>query len=434
MVSPATAGAGLLHWWYDGGKSIVPLDLTTPDGADAYRRLAASADLIIENEAPGRLSSLGLDHADMVATNPRLVQVSLTPFGRNGPWAHWQSTDLVASALGGVLSVSGTAEHAINPWGRQSQHFGAYTAAICGLAAVRAAHETGHGQLVDVSLHEVIASSIEQLWFEYHYDDVLPLAKIAPRQGSLHWLRAYVVSRCKTGWCMISPTPAAGPLLEWMVEEGVEGAPELAKTDSADLLVHLDSVMDATRRFALTKDAGPLFLEAQSRHVAFGEVQSVAQVATNPQFEFRGFIHEIAGTDVKRPGHPVVYRGTPLDGPKSPLAGDIGDILSEWGAGSSATDAATTEGPTSQACSYGPYRMRSSARLLCVGSMWTPRSTDAISAQSCTISRSASTRSTCRASTAPNCLATSPSGPRPSASSKAGRWPRPPESSSSSCC
>ena len=330
MATPIAAGAGLYDWWYDGGKRVVPLDLATPAGADAYRRLAAGADLIIEDEAPGRLAALGLDHADLVATNPTLVQVSLTPFGRTGPWAQWQSSDLVSAALGGVLSVSGTAERAINSWGRQNQHFGSFSAVNSGLAAVRAARVTGRGQLVDVALHEVIPSSMEHLWFEYFYDDHLPIPKIAVRQGSLHWLGAYVVVPCRTGWCMITPTPAPAPLLQWMAEHGIEGAAELVDADPSEILLQVGAVMDMTRRFALLKDSGELFTEGQARRVAFGEVQTVAQVAANPQFAFRGFIKEIPGTDVRRPGHPLVYSATPVDPPAAPVTAALDEVLAAW--------------------------------------------------------------------------------------------------------
>ena len=328
----AVAGGGLLDWWYDGGKRRLPLDLDREADAQAYRRLAAKADLIIENEPLGRLTALGLDHGDLVGANPALVQVSLTPFGRTGPWARWQTTDLVSSALGGVLSVSGTPEQAINPWGRQSLHFGSFAAAVSGLAAVHHARVSGRGQLVDVSMHEVVATTVEHLWFQYWYDDALPLPKLALRQGALHWLRAYDVTKCKSGWCMISPTPAAPPLLEWMAECGTPGAAEVAQLDSSSVLTHLEPIMAMTRQFALTKDAGELFTEAQARHVAFGEVQSVAQVSANPQFAFRGFIRSTTGAAVSlpRPGHPVVYGSTPLDAPSAPLDGDLEQVLREW--------------------------------------------------------------------------------------------------------
>ena len=86
-MADATAAqrGGLLDWWYDGGKQLVPLRLDDPADQDRYRRLAAVADLIIDTARPGRLAQLGLDHGSLVGDNPRLVQVSLTaaPSQRN---------------------------------------------------------------------------------------------------------------------------------------------------------------------------------------------------------------------------------------------------------------------------------------------------------------------------------------------------------------
>ena len=80
MRDPETAArGGVLDWWYDGGKHRLDLDLDTEAGRDAYRRLAAVADLIIDTEPPGRLAALGLAHADLQVSNPKLVQISLTP-------------------------------------------------------------------------------------------------------------------------------------------------------------------------------------------------------------------------------------------------------------------------------------------------------------------------------------------------------------------
>src|SRR5947209_8625663 len=105
MVDPAAAErGGLLDWWYDGGKISMPLRLDDDTDRQRYRELAAGADLIIDTVSPGRLTELGLDHAALAADHPRLVQVSLTPFGQHGPWAHWSTSDLVAGALVGVLS------------------------------------------------------------------------------------------------------------------------------------------------------------------------------------------------------------------------------------------------------------------------------------------------------------------------------------------
>ena len=79
------ARGGLLDWWLEGGKRWVDVDVATEAGRTAYRRLAETADLVIETQPPGRLAELGIDRDDVAAANPALVQVSLTPFGRTGP-------------------------------------------------------------------------------------------------------------------------------------------------------------------------------------------------------------------------------------------------------------------------------------------------------------------------------------------------------------
>ena len=87
---------GVLDWWLDGGTRWIDADIATTDGQGVYRRLAERADLVIETQPPGRLGDFGVDHADVSTSNPALVQVSLTPFGRTGPRAEWQTSDLVA--------------------------------------------------------------------------------------------------------------------------------------------------------------------------------------------------------------------------------------------------------------------------------------------------------------------------------------------------
>ncbi len=132
-MSGAAAGrGGLLDWWFDGGTRRLTLDLDSEQDRGRFKELAARADLLIETAPPGRLSALGLDYADLRQLNPALVQVSLTPFGSQGPRTGWQVSDLVSAALGGVLSVTGDPEQPINGWGRQAFNIGGTYAAIAG--------------------------------------------------------------------------------------------------------------------------------------------------------------------------------------------------------------------------------------------------------------------------------------------------------------
>ncbi|MEY2450201.1 MAG: hypothetical protein QOH79_3677, partial [Acidimicrobiaceae bacterium] len=336
MQSAETAQrGGLLDWWYDGGKRRVSADLDTDEGRSHYRRLAEAADLVIETEAPGRLTDLGIDHDDLVGANPRLVQVSLTPFGRTGPRASWQTTDLVTAALGGVLSLSGLPDEPVNPWGRQSFNVASFMAAICGLAGVRAARVTGTGQHIDLAMHEAVCTTVEQLFFQYWFDDVQPYAKVAPRQGSLHWIGAYVVVPAKSGWLMISPAPNVPGLLKWMADEAFEEGRDLIALSLEEVVADVPRLMKTMASFALTRDANSLFHEAQGRHIAFGEVQSVAQVAANPQHAFRRFFRTVAwdGPEARVPGPVARFHGTPVAAPAPPPAApiELDELARDWG-------------------------------------------------------------------------------------------------------
>ncbi len=333
MVDPAAdALGGVLDWWYDGGKRQVDLDLGTERGRANYRALARRADVVIECEVPGSLSRLGLDHEHLVIENPQLTQISLTPYGRTGPRAGWVSSDLVAGAMGGVMSITGLADEPLNSWGGQNHNFGGFAAAICALAGVRSARRTGVGQLVDLSLHEVVTGSIENLFMQYFFDDLLPMPKVAQRQGSLHWLGIYEVAPARTGYVMITPTPAAQPMVAWMLERGIEAARPFEGAPVEELLANAPALMAAMREFLLTEDAGPLFVEAQARHIAFGEVQTVAQAADNPQYRFRELYRSEASTGVTSPARLVRFVGTPVGAPRppAPQPADVEAILASW--------------------------------------------------------------------------------------------------------
>ena len=301
LADPAAAAlGGVADWWYDGGKRRCPVDLSTPEGQDAYRRLALAADVVVETERPGRLAEAGIDYPDISAVNPALVQVSITPFGRTGPRAQWLGSDLVAAAMGGMMALTGLADRPLNVWGRQAYNYAGFVAATSGVAAALSARSTGRGAHLDLSIHETVTGSIENLFMQYFFDDLLPLPKVAPRQGALHWLGAYDLAECRGGdggYVMITPTPTPDLLFEWMIEAGPDESGREVKrwlgVDPADMLLDVVEVMDAVRRWIAPQDAHEVWWEAQERHVAFGGVLDIAEVCANPQFAHRGFFADV---------------------------------------------------------------------------------------------------------------------------------------------
>ena len=333
MAGAAAERGGLLDWWYDGGKQRLEIDLDTTAGQSQLRDLAAHTDLFIETEPPGKLAQRGLDFPDLHALNPRLVQVSLTPFGRQGPRANWQTSDLVSSALGGMLSVNGTPDAPLNTWGRQSFNIGGFYAALCALAGVYAARQTGQGQHIDLSMHQSVISCTEHVLMFWFFQNLLPIP-FGGRQGSVHWSGAFEVAACASGHAMITPAINTMALLDWMEADGMVG--DLREIDFSDLIKFLPKVphiMQLLRAWAATKNAHELFLTAQERHLPFGEVQTIAEASLSPQLQARGFFRNVDGngSHVQVPGPLFRPFKTPAPAPQPPVAADsVSTILQRW--------------------------------------------------------------------------------------------------------
>ena len=134
-------------------KRSLAIDIARPEGADLIRRLAAQADVFVENFKVGGLARYGLDFASISAINPRIVYCSITGFGQTGPYADRPGYDFVAQGMGGFMSVTG--EEGGGPLragvAMADLSTGMY-AAVSILAALRHAERTGEGQQIDLSL------------------------------------------------------------------------------------------------------------------------------------------------------------------------------------------------------------------------------------------------------------------------------------------
>ena len=144
---------------FNAGKRSIVLDLDTTDGADAFRRLARTADVIIEPSDPTALERRGLAVAELRADNPRLIGAGVTPFGRTGPYSHYIASELTAVAMSGVLNNTGDPDLPPVKESLDSGFFHAGVSAALGvLLAIYDMERTGFGQDVDVSVQEVAAS------------------------------------------------------------------------------------------------------------------------------------------------------------------------------------------------------------------------------------------------------------------------------------
>lgn len=153
-------------------KRSVVLDLHADGDRDQFRRLAASADVVVESFAPGVLDSWGLGFEDLKAVQPRTVLVSITPFGQSGPYARYKSSEIVAYGMGGPMIGNGQPDdEPLKLGGYMAQYQTGNAAATAALGALTMAEaRDGHPVHVDISALEVqLASSDRRTTFLLNY-------------------------------------------------------------------------------------------------------------------------------------------------------------------------------------------------------------------------------------------------------------------------
>ena len=161
IESPAALGASTMGGSRDGpdfqnlhrNKRSITLNLKTPEGIEIFKRMASEADVIVENYRPGVKKRLGIDYETLQSLNPRLVYVSISGFGQDGPFADRPGFDQIAQGMGGLMSITGEP-------GAGPMRVGIPIADLCaGLLAAQGAllalldrERTGKGQWVQTSL------------------------------------------------------------------------------------------------------------------------------------------------------------------------------------------------------------------------------------------------------------------------------------------
>ena len=148
-----------LFWWaYTRNKRSITLDIDHPDGRALLRQLAARADFLIESDTPGALAARALGARDLAQVNPRLVYVSISPFGQDGPKARYAASDLVLMAASGPLFMTGDDDRPpLRISVPQAYLHASAEAATAALIALHERHRSGRGQHVDVAAQQAVA-------------------------------------------------------------------------------------------------------------------------------------------------------------------------------------------------------------------------------------------------------------------------------------
>jgi CoA:oxalate CoA-transferase len=142
---------------YNRGKKSITLNLKSPKGVEIAKKLAAKVDILVENFAPGGMDRLGLGYEDVKKINPSIIFASISGFGQTGPRRNDVSYDVVAQAMGGLMSVTGYPDgEPLKAGISLGDYMGGYNGAIAILAALYYRKMTGEGQAIDISMQDGI--------------------------------------------------------------------------------------------------------------------------------------------------------------------------------------------------------------------------------------------------------------------------------------
>lgn len=213
-----------LYWKsFNTDKRGITLDYTVPAGRELLLRMVAGTDILIESFDPDYLAGLGLGYEDLLAVNPKLVVVSITAFGQQGPYRNRKGSELIAVATGGVLGNTGDSDRSPVKESLESTYFHAGAAAALGaLLAYYHVVKGGEGQHVDVSLQETAASRMTSAILAWQFEQLN-----LKRQGDKSQLGPIATTwfwPCKDGhlfWHMLGGlhgAPANKALTEWINE------------------------------------------------------------------------------------------------------------------------------------------------------------------------------------------------------------------------
>lgn len=152
---------GALFQFLNASKRSAVADLATAAGRELVAAVAATADIVVESFAPGALAALGLDFDALAARNPVLSLVSITPWGRSGPWADRPATEFTLQAATGSIAYRGLWDRVpVAAGGRLGEWLAGSYAAVGALAAWRSARNTGRGHHVDLSVFEAMLNGM----------------------------------------------------------------------------------------------------------------------------------------------------------------------------------------------------------------------------------------------------------------------------------
>ena len=295
-------------------KQSIAVDISTHEGQDIVRQLAARADIVIENYKPDGLVKYGLDHATLRKAHPGLVYCSISGFGQTGPNRDQPGYDLMAQGYGGIMSLTG------DPDGAPMKVGVGIADVMCGmyatvgiLAALHHRDATGEGQHIDLSLVDA-----QMAWLINEGCNYLTSGQVPERRGNAHPnIVPYDAFETSDGHVLV----AVGNDSQYARFCDAIGAPGLARdprfATNMGRIEHRDALIPALRPLLASMSRAEVLEKLQKVKVPCGPIHNVAEALGSDQAQARGTVVEVPRSDVadgyvRLLANPLKFSATPV--------------------------------------------------------------------------------------------------------------------------
>jgi crotonobetainyl-CoA:carnitine CoA-transferase CaiB-like acyl-CoA transferase len=302
-------------WWYlqSRNKKSIAVNLKTPEGLDIVKRLATSADVVVENFRPGGLEKLGLGWDVLSSLNPKLTMVRISGYGQTGPYRDRPGFGAIGEAMGGLRYTTGSPD---SPPARVGVSIGDTLASLHGvigalMSILNVKVNGGVGQVVDVSLVESVFNVMESLVPEYDL-----LGEIRTRTGgALPGITPSNTYPTQDGGYVViagNSDPIFRRLMTAIGRPDLAEDPRMRSNEGrSQHAAMLDGVIGDWSKARSVADA---LAALDAADVPAGRIYSVADIVADPHYQARDMILEAelpGGTQVKMPGIVPKLSGTP---------------------------------------------------------------------------------------------------------------------------
>ncbi len=288
---PSKDGVGLWFKTVGRNKRLVTLDLSRPEGARLFGRLAAEADVVLENFRPGTLERWGVGPEELLELNPRLVLARVSGFGQTGPAATRPAFGTLAEAMSGFAAMNGEpGRPPLLPPLALADGIAGIATAFAVLAALRARDATGRGQVVDTSLIEPL---LLLLGPQLTAHDLLGWVPQRTGNRSNYNAPRNVYRTADGAWVAVSAS--SDPVAERVVR--LAGRPDLAEqpwfTSGSGRAAHGDEIDGAVAAWIAARPLDEVLRAFEDAEAAIAPVYGPAEILADRQLAAIGAVRTV---------------------------------------------------------------------------------------------------------------------------------------------